>query len=501
MDNKKNMLLINPAVRKETQHPIFNSVVFSSPPLGLGYIAAYLRANNKMEVRIIDEVVSPLSELEIEKQLNWLGSRPTIGISCLTATYSRAKELARTIKQIKPDSFVIFGGAHPTALPEESLTDKTVDLVVRNEGEVTLAEVCEAKYFGRDWSNIKGISFIKNGMIQHNPGRGYAELDSFPDFPYDLFEHNLEHYSDFGMILSSRGCPFDCIFCSNRIITGKKYRTFKVDAVVGQVEKLVLRYNQKSIYFVDDNIVVDKKRFFHLTNMIMERGLHKKAFFTAQFRGEDMTEEILVQMKKSNFKMLSCGMETGSNRLMALLNKGETVEEIKQGIELASSSGFLTTTTFIFGIPTETRKERLDSSRLARRLKLDSARFNIAIPYPGTRLFEIAKSENRLHVSQEWKNFNVQYYLFGDDIPYIPASSGRYALIFDTMMANLKFYLRPKIIWTIIFKTDITGGGVLSLQKRRNILRTYLNLVYIWFFIMKRFCYVGIKAAFEKNGN
>ena len=497
-----NVLFINPLLRKETQHPIITSMVLSSLPLGLGCVAGYLREKNKLDIKIIDEVVEPLSDEGLTRELGNFNGPLIVGFSCLTATHSRAIELATKIKKIKQDTFIVFGGVHPTVMPEESLSTGVVDVVIRSEGEMTMNELCNALNAHADWRSIKGISYcVEQQNFRHNPLREYTNLNVFPKFPYDLFERNINSYSDFGVVLSSRGCPFDCIFCSNRIVTGKRFRVFEIPYVVEQIELLVKKYQQKSINFADDNFVVNKKRFFELTNAIMEKGLHKHAYFSCQYRGEDMTEEVLEQMKRMNFRMLFCGIETSSQRLMNVLDKSEMVDDIKQGVKLSHSKGMLTSGTFIMGIPTETRKDRFDSMKFSRQLPLDSTRFNIAIPYPGTRLFEIAKQEGRLHIASGWKNFNVQYYLFGDDIPYVPATSGRYSLIFDTMWANMRFYLRPKILFTIIFKKYDVFGGAVSLQNRRKRVNTYCNIFKIASFMVRRFAYIAIRALFERNNN
>jgi len=494
------VLFINPGMKKETQHPLMKSLVFSSLPMGLGYVAGYLRAQNKIVLKILDEVAQPLSDQDLEKELSVYPGRLMVGLSCLTATFERSVDLAKKIKAIKPGTVILFGGPHPSALPEESLATGVVDMVVRGEGEIAVKEVYDALNAGGDYRNIRGVSYMREGKFQHNPMGEIVDLKQLPPFPYDLLEQYFESYSDVGLVLSSRGCPYDCIYCSNRIVTGKKYRTFPIPYVMDQVELLVRKYKQRSINFVDDNLVVDRQRFFDLTNALIERGLHKEAYFTSQCRADAMDDEVMAQLKRANFKMLGCGIETSSNRLMKILRKNELVEDIQKGVEITHHHGILAMGTFIFGLPTETRVERRDSIRFSQRLPLDSCRFNIATPYPGTPLYEIAKKENRLYVAPGWKNFNVQYYLFGDDIPYVPATAGKYTLIFDVMWANLIFYLRWKTLKTIIFKTDNTGGGVLSFQKRRKLLKTYLTLAWLAFFIFCRFAYVGIRAMFEKEG-
>ncbi len=493
------VLFINPALKEETQHPVFTSLVLSSVPLGLGYIAGYLRQENNLKVKIIDEVVALLSDSELAKELNSLKEPAIVGISCLTATYSRALELANKIKQIKPHSFVIFGGAHPTALPQESLNTGVVDIVVRQEGEITMKEIYDVLNFGKDLAGVKGLSYLKNGVIHHNPDRELVNLDILSKFPYDLFENNIKKYSDFGLILTSRGCPFDCIFCSNRIVTGKTYRAFSTERVIEQIKELVFKYKQKSIIIGDDNIMVDKRRFFDLSKAIIREGLHNEAFFSAQFRGRDMEEEVLQEMKKINFRVLSCGIETSSEQLMKLIDKKETVSEVKKGIETISAKGFLTNTTFIFGLPTETRQDRINSARLSRRLPLDNCRFNIAIPYPGTKLFEIAKKENRLHIAKDWRNFNVQYYVFGDDIPYFPESSGKFTLMADTMWSNIRFYFRLEKLIKIILRDDLISiGGTISLLNRKKTLRLYVDILKAILFVSKRFIYLNLMALIEQ---
>ncbi|MCX5698503.1 MAG: radical SAM protein [Candidatus Omnitrophica bacterium] len=474
-------------------------MVVTSPPLGLGYIAAYLKRQHKwIDLKIIDEVVVFLSNEMLESEIIKAQGPVIVGISCLTATFSRAKELAGKIKAKRKDAVVVFGGVHVTAMPEESLATGFVDIVVRHEGEITMSEICEAVLKKSAIDDIKGISYLKNGEYHQTLNRQPISLDILPKFPYELFEENIKSYFDLGLVVTSRGCPFDCIFCLNRLVTGRVYRAFNADTVIDQIDTLVNKYGQRNILFADDNIVSDKKRFFKLLDTIIERGFHKKAFFLAQLRADEITEDVLEAMKKANFKMISCGIETASQRLLDFINKSESIEEMKKGVRLAHSKGFLTGATFIYGLPSETKDDRRLSAKLSRELPLDSARFNIATPYPGTRLNEIARSENRLTISHEWKNFNVQYYMFGDDIPYVPASVGRFTLMFDTMWANLRFYLRFKILLTTFFKADITGGGVISRQNKRNFFVLCWKAVQIAFLIMARFVYLRVMSLAEK---
>lgn len=492
------IIFINPSV-KDSKYRLLSSIQFCSVPMGIGYLAGYLR--NKFEdvdIKIIDEAITPLSYSIISKTLESLDEPIIVGISCLTSTFSRAIELARHIKFVKHNSLVIFGGIHPTALPGESLMTGSVDIVVRNEGEVTMADVYEAFTKKEPFSEIKGISYIENGKIYHNQDREYLKLNILPDFPYDLFER-IQCYSDLGMILASRGCQFGCVFCCNNLTTGKTYRPFGVDYVIRQIETLIMKYNQKSIVFCDENFISDKEHFFKLTQAIFYRGLHKKVFFCAQVRAADINEEVLDCMKKANFKVLFCGIETSSDRLLTLLNREETLSQIIRGIKLADSMGFLVSTNFIFGVPSETKVDRFNSLRFSSSLPLDVVRFNIAVPYPGTKLYELAKEEGSLRVSSEWGNFHLQHYLFGDDIPYLFDPETKYSLLFDTMWANIRFNLRRRTL-KMFFNGNLKISLV-ALRTRKDCSLFCLRLFKISVHVCKRFTYLWFSALVEEIKN
>jgi radical SAM superfamily enzyme YgiQ (UPF0313 family) len=157
---------------------------------------------------------------------------------------------------------------------------------------------------------------------------------------------------------------------------------------------------------------------------------------------------------------------------------------------MAHRTGIGTSATFIFGLPTETRKERLDTARLTRRLPLDDARFNIAVPYPGTKLYDIAKKEGRLLVKPGWSNFNVQFYMFGDDIAYVPEGENKYRLMYDTFMANLLFSLRLRTLINFI-KSPVSGGMVLTLPKGwYRSPKEIARLLKLFAYIFGRFCVI-----------
>ena len=492
------MILIKPSLHPKSQSSLMTPFIYNTFPTSLGFLAGYLREYNNITPMIVDEAITLLDKEKLRELLRQNNGIKIIGMTLITINSYRAFELSKMVKEIDSDYMVIFGGIHSTVLPDECLDNSEVDIVVRGEGEKTLSEIVECIENDKDYYRLEGISYKKNGTIVHNPDRKLIDIEKIPPFPYDLFDQTFESYRDFGTVISSRGCPFDCTFCSQRAISGRRYRHLSVERVLDEVELLVNKYNQTNIWFMDDNFLVKKERAFALLNGIIERGFHMKTSFIAEMRGESVNYETLNKMKEANFQMVSIGMETGSQRLLDMLEKGEKVDDNVNAIKMANEVGISSSATFIFGLPTETREERLATARLARKIPLTDARFNVAVPYPGTKLYQTAKKENRLLIKPGWSNFNVQFYMFGDDIPYVPENTSKYLLMYDTFMANLRFNLRIKTLISF-FISPVSGGMVLTLPEKWYVPSKELRDCFrLGLYIFKRFLRLSFKACLAR---
>jgi len=459
------MILISPKTNRAQKLAHFERYVIVSIPFGLGMLAGYLGQKGK-KVKIIDESVTPITDSMLNEYLQGMEPPYIFGISCLTANINRAYELSKTLKERYPDSKVILGGIHATVLPEEALKTGYVDIVVRREGEETLNSLYDLIKKKMDYSEVPGISFVdENRRIVHNQdARLLKDLNSLPPFPYHFFEENLHGYN-LGFIMASRGCPYDCIFCSQRSISGRLYRYMEPEKVLEQVDFLVNKYKQGFIDFWDDNFVVNRKWTKRVCELMRDNKFYEKTKFGCYTRGDAISEEILSYLKEAGFTTIGFGMETASERLMKIINKGETVEDNIKGVKLAKKFGFRVAATFIMGLPTEQREERLAAYRLARKLSIDYARFNNACPYPGTKLYEIAKEENRLNVGKNWENLNAvgAFVESSSLLPYVPLSCDERELRRDIFKANYSFWLRPKSIFLLLFGRNTTW---FSLPKR-----------------------------------
>lgn len=414
-------------------------------PISVGILAGYLLSKNK-EVKVVDELIAPFDKSlsDIKDYLRKMEKPYIFGISCLTINMDRAIRIAKYIKDCYLDSKVIFGGIHPTVLPEESLGTQAVDIVIRGEGEETLFLLCDAIENYKSYFDIAGISFREGPNIKHNLDRPLVdELDNISFFPYELFDNSKYNL---GFTITSRGCPYSCIFCSQRYVSGRRYRVRSNENVIEEIGLLVNKYHQENISFLDDDFLFSKERVKTLCKLIVQNKFHIKTSFACQTRAKHIDMEILSYLKEAGFTDIGIGFETGSEKLMHLINKSETVKDNIESVRLLHKMGFNSSAFFIFGLPSETSKERLKTYLLSKDLKIKYAKFNNLVPYPGTKLFEIAREEGTLNIEENWKNFNsvggvVEGLFTKFKMPFIPKENTEIGLRKDLVRANLYFYM------------------------------------------------------------
>ncbi len=466
MISGSHVLLINPKISEASQSKKINAMINITFPTSIGVLAGYLMASGIDKVEIIDEQVHRIADEDVAPLLYSMAAPRIIGISVLTLNCDRAYRLAQQFKKVDPEAIVVFGGIHPTVVPEEVLSLGVVDAVVRGEGEETFRELVTLILQGKEYQNINGISYLRDGAYVHNQDRMMIQdLDTIPPFPYHLFKKDLDRYPNFSGIFGSRGCPYKCTFCSSRSISGRKYRYHSVGRVIEEMKTLVRTYGQTSIFLMDDNIAVNKKHFKELCDSIIRAGLHKEAFFHGSLRGDNATDDVLDMAWQANFRILYYGLETGNEALMKIIDKGETVAEVADAIRRAASRGFAVGTTIIFGLPTEKRKDRYETMKFVKSLPLSSVRFNTLTPYPGTPVFLQEFPKGSVLIKKNWENFGVQYMWESDDIPYVPEGNDRVELIFDTMWANFSYYLSVRGLKKLL-TAKYAGGNVIKLKTK-----------------------------------
>ena len=381
---------------------IFEAFTPHGIPIGVASLYAVLRQHGK-ETCLFDEQIIGDSLPPIQSQFPDTTQKLIFGISVLTASYGRSLDIASALKRLYPNCFIVFGGVHPSALPEEVLQNQQVDIIAQGEMEEHIVALHTALTEGTSLDAIPNLYYRSDGKIIETPkSHERVDLNALPPLPYELFtdpRYNL------GVVVSSRGCPYRCIFCSNRVVIDARYRFKKAALIADEIELLYRKYNQRHMVFADDNLLVVKERVHELLHELHQRDLVGRIEFSFQGRADNTDENLLKALFEHGFKHVAFGMETGSERVMQVINKGETVQECYEAVQLARRIGFHVTATFMMGLPTETHAERMQSVRHAIKSGLNKARFNNATPYPGTRLLEMAKADGGLRIVGRYDNF------------------------------------------------------------------------------------------------
>lgn len=453
MSQKRRILLILPHFSEGRHYGSMSKVAPSLLPVSLVYLAGYMEKQG-YTVRIFDGQVETMTDQTIRQAIT--DFRPDVlGITCMTPMVIETRKVAAVAKAVDPELMVVVGGIHPSILPDDMIRDENIDVIVRGEGEITFHELLQA-WPDSDLKSIDGLTFRDNGQVVHTPDRALLDdLDVLPLPARHLVDYEGYHQVPDAVfveplreILTSRGCPFQCIFCSARFISGYKYRYHSPTRVLEEVDLLVNRYRARQIAVLDDNFVVDRQRTIDICEGLMRKGYHKKVVWTTAARADQVDFELMKLMKQAGFRLLSFGVETGSSRLLKMIKKGENMEQIRTAVEAAHRAGLKVRGTLILGLPTETREESLATIRWAQELRLDFAKFSLATPYPGTVLYDIANKQGLL--SDDWSHFSSMAGFAEYDPVFVPEGRDPKEMAQLQKQAMREFYMRPRQVLNLL---------------------------------------------------
>jgi magnesium-protoporphyrin IX monomethyl ester (oxidative) cyclase len=388
----------------------------------LAYVAALLERNH--ELQIIDaanegwknlEEIGPtkyrqgLKNQEIANRIERF-SPNIVGITIsFSGWWKTAYEVASLVKSIDESIITVLSGLHPTARPEHCLKHPKTDFVVIGEPEYTtvdLAKVLEQKNT-KALKKIRGIGYIKNGETIITPPRPkIQDLDALP-FParhllpmkkyFDAIKENPprgEICKPWATMITSRGCPYNCIFCSMKIINGRKWRARTPENVVNEIEHLVHTYKVKQIDFIDENMTLEKKRMEKICELIVERGLEIEWYAPNGIRADTLNEGLLTKMKKSGCKKIRIAPESGVQRVVnQIIKKNLDLKKVEEAVVLSKKIGIKVGIFFIIGLIGETKEDIEKTIKYAYKLKRLGAEgfyFSYATPVYGTQLYEQA---------------------------------------------------------------------------------------------------------------
>jgi anaerobic magnesium-protoporphyrin IX monomethyl ester cyclase len=343
-----------------------------------------------------------------------------IGITILTTFAASAFKTAQLCKQYNKDVPVIAGGPHCTIKPDEVMKlCPDIDFLVRGEGEETLLELIENIKDCKTTevlNNIKAITYRQNGQLVHTPDREFIDdLDTL-GFPARnlLLNKNSYDSEDMGLLMTTRGCPYSCSYCATSIWK-RKVRCRSVDNVIAEIKLISSTYGTRQFTFKDDSFTVNRKRVLKFCDRIIAEKLNIN--WDCNTRVDLVNEELLKKMKKAGCNSIKVGIETGSKRVLTLINKGTTLSQAKEAARLFRKVGIHWTGYFMIGLPTETKEEIYQTLKFMKELKPDFASLSVYEPFPGTDLFQIGIGENLVQnerLLQDFYNISPKYYYVKD---------------------------------------------------------------------------------------
>jgi anaerobic magnesium-protoporphyrin IX monomethyl ester cyclase len=447
----------------------------TTPHLGLAYLGAVSQRRGD-EVRVFDADVEDSSVSDFIREF-----RPQIvGITANTPQVKQAWRTAAVIKQIA-DIPIVLGGPHVSVDTEdldfESVQRPEVDIVVRGEGEATWVEICEIiercyranpNLTARDifdpqgalWNAVLGITYkTSDGKMHRNADRpAIVDLDSLPWPAYHLFK--MERYTNLQpaidhvagsrsfSILTSRGCPYRCTFCSQSIMP-IKWRARTAQNVLAEWRYLVEDLGAQEIGVLDDSANIRMQRLHELADLLIENKLnHVPWIFVNGIRANLVTPELMRKLKQAGLKRTAFGVETGDEEILLSIDKRIDHETIRRAFKITKEAGIETIGFFIIGLPGETRETMQRTIDFACELDPLIANFSMMTPYPGTKVYEIVKQHGRMLV-QDWED-----YVFFDGRARYEMGEVTAELVEEMWKkAYRQFYLRPhRILHTLIRK-------------------------------------------------
>lgn len=449
------ILLINPSGGYHHEYP----------PLGLLYIASFLRELGR-SVCFFDE-----GALEDPGDSFWevfTGFRPKyVGLTLYTTNLSRAYRIIERIRELAPKTIIIVGGPHATALPEYTLQEcPQIDFLVAGEGEVTLKELLEDLDAGGDGKNIRGLYVRPQDVDSESVftgARDYIEdLDALPLPAHDLVD--LQAYQKnpislgkrVGVIITSRGCPYNCKFCNKAVFRSVTRRRSPM-SVINEIRWLVDHTAIDEVYFQDDLFALDRRWLEEFTGLLKQNNFQIPWRMLA--RVDILKEDDFRKLKDAGCYLVQFGVESGNDEILKDINKQITTEQVISAFAMARRQGLQTYGFFIFGHRQDTCQTIVQSLELAKEIHCDFTSFFLLVPFPGTDVYSFLPDDAR----HDWKR--IQYMNWNKELEPLSICSipGRELKLFEDQV-NMEYFGRIAYLWHNVFSCAKPGMMVIKFR-------------------------------------
>lgn len=435
------ILLANPPITQKLLYGRYAAAAPVLPPLGLCYVAEELSRQGR-EVRLVDCLAEELSLSDLKDRIGAFGPQ-VVGLTSSTASFHAARQVLASLKGADPGLVTMLGGAHVSALPRRTMEEcPELDIGVYGEGELTVREVMASLEDGKPLDGVAGVCHRREGAIIVNPPRPVApDPDQFA-FParhllgdMGLYVPNPFRASSRAVsLVSSRGCPFECAYC-DRSVFGRGWRGHSADYVLREMTHLRERYGFDFFSFEDSDFMVDAGRVESLCRRLIGEGLG--VGWTCSANANCLKPSLLRLMMEAGCRIVYLGLESGSPRILEVLEKKTTVRRMRESVLSCVDLGLKVYASFMIGAPTETEDDIDRTLEFALSLPLEAVSCFIYVPYPGTPLRELALRSGE--VSEDWRD----YCAHPSRLPFVQRGLTMEYLLAKQAEFYRRFYGRP----------------------------------------------------------
>jgi len=459
-----------------------------NPPLGLAYIAGALKAAG-LPVHVIDATGEALDRvrryperpdfmvqglLPDEVVARIPASTRIVGVTCLfSSLWPLTRDLADRIRARFPDAILVLGGEHGTALPEFVLTTSAFDVVVLGEGEETVAELFRAVLDGRSYHGLPGIAFVEAGLVVNNglsPRMRQVDEISLPDWDSFPIEAYIDKDQMNGLnmgrsmpLLATRGCPYQCTFCSSPSMWTQRYIPRNPKSVVDEIELYVRKYRVRNVDFQDLTAIVNRRWALAFCQELVDRNLNITWQMPSGTRSEVFDEEVTSWLYRSGCRALSFAPETGAPAMLATIKKQVDLDCMMRAIRTTVRQGFNLSCFFVIGFPEETAQTLRQTRRFIRKLALlgvDEVSIGKFVPYPGSATFRRLLADDKVTLTDDF--FITPMYMFSAKSPSFAERVSARALYLNMVWMYASFFVlcflrRPLRPLRILGKAILTG--------------------------------------------
>ncbi len=456
------ILLINPPWLTKDGN-IWHGVKSTSPPLGLLYVAAFAEDRGR-SVHVMDVNAERLHFEDIERFV-LLHQPQWVAFTAVTAQILNTHRIAGIAKRVSPESKIVVGGVHATALPDEVLQDINIDFVIRGEGEESFFALVD----GRPRETIEGLSYRCDNRLQpiaHNAqGEPIQNLDSLPTPAYHLIHFALYKpavgaYMRLPAInmTMTRGCPGKCTFCNS---AETALRTRSPEHIVDEIQKLQAAYGIREVSFYDDTFTIYKQNVARLCDLIVEQRIDLT--WSCFARTDCISPPLLTKMKQAGCHQILFGIESADPAILETIRKPIDIEQTRKAVRMVQEAGIEVRAAFMFGNPGETVASMRRTIDFAKDLDPDIAIFNITTPYPGTKMFTWAKENGYLR-TLDWNDYDL-----ANSVMQLPTvSAEEINRMYKT--AYREFFFRPGFLLRRLLRMRSLGDIKMNLQALRSIM-------------------------------